>query len=117
MGVDNSGVLVVGQKLDEIDWSCFPDPDLIEPGWVEDDRQEWYYWNTDKLITTKLKWRLREPVGYERSGLFGFCLESPSYGVSEFDYGYFIDDLLAIDKCWRKWTGKAPVVYLMNLQS
>lgn len=116
MGVDNSGVLVVGDLVENIDFTKLPGFDF-EQQWEEDDIFEAYYWNTDKLVETKLKWRLREPRGYEHSGVFGFCLSSPSYGVSQFDYQDFIDDLNTIRVKWVEWTAREPVVYLMNLQS
>lgn len=113
MGVDNSGVLVVGEVFgDKTRWTGLPLYDQLHE---YESLTDLYYQR--KIVELELDWRIGEPVGYEASGLFGFCLESPSYGVSQFDYQKFVDDLNIIQTKWEEWTGRQPVVWLMNLQS
>lgn len=114
MGVDNSGVFVVGDKISNLDINMFPKP---PEDFIEDDVFEYYCWNTSDIIKTRLNWRLREPAGYEKSGVFGFCLESPSYGSADFDYISFLVDLDVISKKWIEWTTDKPRVFIMNIQS
>lgn len=111
MSVDNSGVFLIGDNIANIDINNFPHPDQFD----EDDLFEYFYWNNP--LDLKLRWILSEPRGYERSGIFGFYLSSPSYGACNFDYTDFMIDIGEIVTNWITWTGNKPNVFVMNIQS
>ena len=108
MGVDNSGYFVIGNEFDKINFDNFPFFDEIG----EDDS----ILNYDKLLDLNLNWELTEPCGYEASGIFGYCLRSPSYGTSEYDLKQFLIDVKQIKKKWKEWTGETPKVFILNVQ-
>lgn len=114
MGIDNSGYFVVGNEFDEIDFSYFPKFDQIGEN---DDISDFYFYEGGDLLKLKLDWSLMEPSGYQPSDIFGYCLQSPSYGVSDYNFADFVNDLNAIQEAWEKWTGKSPKIFVLNVQS
>lgn len=114
MGIDNSGYFVVGNKFDDINFSNFPKFDQIDEN---DDISDFYSYEGKDLLKLNLNWDLMEPSGYQPSDVFGYCLQSPSYGISAYNFADFAKDLAAIYKVWPEWTGKIPEVFVLNIQS
>ena len=121
MSVDNSGIILVGQRENnEYDprLAFYSTEQRQEAEQDESGIADYVYFNKGAYAPKlKLDWQLGEPGGYDDSGLVGFFIESPSYGIKSMDLPSFLADIVTLSQEWKKYVGQMPEVFILNLQS
>lgn len=122
MGVDNSGIILVGQReCEDFDPRlAFYSKEQIQNDLNDDDGDiddYVYYTKGEYQPKLLLDWSLGVPCGYDSSKLVGFYIKSPSYGAKALDLPSFLADIVTLSQEWKKYVGQMPEVFVLNLQS
>jgi len=121
MGVDNSGIILIGERNNGESNPClafFSDEQRREAETYGESINDYLYCDTGAHAPSLSfdNWTLGSPSGYESSGLVGFYIKSPSYSSTQIESPVFLADIVAICQAWKLRTGRQPKVFVLNLQ-
>lgn len=125
MSVDNSGCILIGYKVDEVSFENLPYCGDVDNEY-DGDWNEWWFEQHDikkgRFISEfpELKisrWVFGQPSRYERSGYFGFYIQSQSYRFNELVTADFVTDLENIRDFFRAvFRDDEPLIFIGNVQ-